>query len=155
MTAPMSLPMRIDVPIKRLRPEATLPVYSHGPDEDAGLDLSYCGEETLVVPPLGRILCPTGLAIQLPPGCEGQVRPRSGLAAKRGITILNAPGTIDPGYRGEIKVILVNLSDAPQQIAPGDRIAQLVIAQYCAVELKEVETLDGTRREAGGFGSTG
>jgi len=151
----MILPMRIDLPIKRLRPGASLPAYSHGPEEDAGLDLSYCGEEILVVPPLGRVLCPTGLAIQLPPGCEGQVRPRSGLAAKRGITILNAPGTIDPGYRGEIKVILVNLSDAPQQIAPGDRIAQLVVALYCAVEPREVETLEGSRREAGGFGSTG
>ena len=151
----MILAMRIDLPIKRLRPGASLPAYSHGPEEDAGLDLSYCGEETLVLPPLGRILCPTGWAIQLPPGYEGQVRPRSGLAAKRGITILNAPGTIDPGYRGEIKVILVNLSDAPQQIAPGDRIAQLVIAQYCAVEPREVETLEGSRREAGGFGSTG
>jgi len=149
------LPMRIEVPIKRLRPEAVLPAYSHGPAEDAGLDLSYCGDEVMTVPPLGRVLCPTGLAIQLPPGYEGQVRPRSGLAAKRGITILNAPGTIDPGYRGEIKVILVNLSDSPQEIAPGDRIAQLVVAQYCAVELREVETLEGSRREAGGFGSTG
>ena len=148
-------PMRIELSIKRLRAGATLPAYSHGPLEDAGLDLCYCGDETLVLPPGGRLLCPTGIAIQLPPGYEGQVRPRSGLAFSRGITVLNAPGTIDPGYRGEIKVILVNLSDAQQQITPGDRIAQLVVAQYCGVELKEVETLDGSRRESGGFGSTG
>ena len=98
---------------------------------------------------------PTGLSIALPEGTEAQIRPRSGLAAKHGVTVLNSPGTIDADYRGEIKVILVNLSDTPFIVNPGERIAQMVIARYEHVEWDEVETLDGTDRGEGGFGSTG
>ena len=98
---------------------------------------------------------PTGLYIALPPGFEAQVRPRSGLAAKHGVTVLNTPGTIDADYRGEIKVILVNLSDTPFEIVPGERIAQMVVARHERVEWEETDTLDETARGAGGFGSTG
>ena len=105
--------------------------------------------------PLERTLVPTGLFIALPAGFEAQVRPRSGLAAKHGITVLNTPGTIDADYRGEIKVILVNLSNTPFEIVPGERIAQMVVARHERVEWEEVDTLDETERGAGGFGSTG
>ena len=104
---------------------------------------------------LQRVMVPTGLSIALPEGTEAQIRPRSGLAAKHGVTVLNSPGTIDADYRGEIKVILVNLSDTPFIVNPGERIAQMVIARYEHVEWDEVETLDGTDRGEGGFGSTG
>lgn len=97
----------------------------------------------------------TGIAVQLPPGHEGQVRPRSGLARKHGVTLLNSPGTIDPGYRGEIRVLLVNLGPQPYRISAGDRVAQLVVAKYASVRWVEVESLDASSRDAGGFGSTG
>ena len=147
--------MRIDLLIKRLRPDAVLPAYSHGPEEDAGLDLSYCGEETLVLPPLGRVLCPTGLAIQLPPGCEGQVRPRSGLALKHGLAIVNSPGTIDADYRGEVGIIVGNIGSTAYTIERGTRIAQLVIAPVVQAAIEVVATLDETARGSGGFGHTG
>ena len=105
--------------------------------------------------PLQRAMVPTGIRIALPEGMEAQVRPRSGLAAKHGVTVLNAPGTIDADYRGEIKVILVNLSGEPFVINPGERIAQMVVSRYEKIEWEEVETLDGTERGEGGFGSTG
>ena len=105
--------------------------------------------------PLERALVPTGLYIALPPGFEAQVRPRSGLAAKHGITVLNTPGTIDADYRGEIKVILVNMSNTPFVIVPGERIAQMVVARHERVEWQETDSLDETARGAGGFGSTG
>jgi dUTP pyrophosphatase len=105
--------------------------------------------------PLERAMVPTGLFIALPDGTEAQVRPRSGLAAKFGISVLNSPGTIDADYRGEIKVILVNLSNEPFVINPGERIAQMVVAKYEKVEWDEVEVLDETERGEGGFGSTG
>ena len=105
--------------------------------------------------PLQRTLVPTGLYIALPQGYEAQVRPRSGLALKHGITVLNSPGTIDADYRGQLQVILVNLSDTPFTIAPGERIAQMVIAKHEQVEWEQVESLDETSRGAGGFGSTG
>ena len=121
----------------------------------AGVALRAALEEPLVLPPLGRALVPTGLYMQIPAGFEGQVRPRSGLAAKHGVTVLNTPGTIDADYRGEIKVILVNLSEVPFTVEPGERIAQMVFARCEQAQFEQVETLDETQRGAGGFGSTG
>jgi dUTP pyrophosphatase len=138
--------------IQRLHPDAELPVYAHGPEEDAGLDLKSLADVQLL--PNVPALVPTGLAIALPPGFEAQIRPRSGLALKHAITLPNSPATIDPGYRGEIRVILLNLGREPYQVHKGDRIAQMVIARYEAVEWAEVE-LDETARGAGGFGSSG
>lgn len=123
----------------------------------AGVDLlaAVAVDETIVVPPAGRILVPTGMAIALPQGYEAQVRPRSGLAVKHGITVLNSPGTVDADYRGEIKVILINHGDQPFEIRRGDRIAQMVVAPVTAVSFEPKESLDETSRGAGGFGSTG
>jgi len=140
-----------------------LPVINEGPYElpayatqsSAGLDLKAVLAEAVTLGPLERKIVGTGLKIALPEGHEAQVRPRSGLAAKHGITVLNAPGTIDADYRGEIGVILVNLSNEPFTIQPGERIAQLVVAQYSQVEWSPVESLDSTQRGEGGFGSTG
>ena len=130
-----------------------LPAYAT--ELSAGMDLRACLEAPLTLGPLERALVPTGLYIALPPGFEAQVRPRSGLAAKHGITVLNTPGTIDADYRGEIKVILVNLSPTPFEIVPGERIAQMVVARHERVEWTEADALDETSRGAGGFGSTG
>jgi dUTP pyrophosphatase len=138
--------------IRRLHPDAVLPAYAHGPMEDAGLDL--CAVVAAQLEPGVPQAVATGLAIELPPGYEGQVRPRSGLALKKAITVPNAPGTIDLGYRGEIKVILLNLGRETFAIAPGDRIAQLIVARYAAVEWEEAE-LAASERGEGGFGSTG
>lgn len=122
----------------------------------AGMDLrAYLPDSELVIKPMQRALVPTGLFMEIPVGYEGQVRPRSGLAIKSGITVLNSPGTIDADYRGEVKVILINLSDADFVIKSGDRIAQLVIAKCEQMEVVEVETLTETERGAGGFGHTG
>jgi dUTP pyrophosphatase len=142
--------------VVRLRPDAVLPRYAS--EGAAGLDLSAALDEALVVPPLGRVRVPTGLVIGLPPGHEGQVRPRSGLAARLGLTVLNAPGTIDEDYRGELQVLLVNLGAEPATIGPGERIAQLVVAPVTrvSVELRDqVDELGATARGDGGFGSTG
>jgi dUTP pyrophosphatase len=119
------------------------------------MDLRAFLDAPVTLQPLQRTLVPTGLYIALPDGYEAQVRPRSGLAAKHGITVLNSPGTVDADYRGEIKVILVNLSSEPFEIVPGERIAQMVIAAHQQAEWEEVESLDDTTRGAGGFGSTG
>ena len=122
----------------------------------AGMDLrAYLPDGELVIKPMQRTLVPTGLFMEIPVGYEGQVRPRSGLAIKSGITVLNSPGTIDADYRGEVKVILINLSDVDFVIKSGDRIAQLVIAKHEQMEVVEVETLSETERGAGGFGHTG
>jgi len=121
----------------------------------SGYDLSAAIETEITIPPMGRYCVPTGIAIALPIGLEAQIRPRSGLAFKHGIGILNSPGTIDADYRGEIKVILFNAGEEPFVISQGMRIAQMVIATVPQVELKEAETLDETSREAGGFGHTG
>jgi len=121
----------------------------------AGMDLRANLETPVTLPPLGRMLVPTGLFIALPEGYEAQVRPRSGLALKKGIGLLNAPGTIDADYRGEIGVILVNLSAEDFTVHDGDRIAQLIIARHETVEWQPVETLDETKRGCGGFGHTG
>ena len=131
------------------------PLPAYATELSAGMDLRADLDNPLILEPLERILVPTGLFIALPPGFEAQVRPRSGLAAKHGVTVLNAPGTIDADYRGEIKVILVNLSRTPFQIAPGERIAQLVVARHERVEWEVADVLDETERGAGGFGSTG
>ena len=131
------------------------PLPAYATDLSAGMDLRACLESSVTLGPLERALVPTGLFIALPAGYEAQVRPRSGLAAKHGITVLNTPGTIDADYRGEIKVILVNLSHTPFEILPGERIAQLVVARHERVEWEAVEVLDETGRGAGGFGSTG
>lgn len=133
--------------------DLALPKYeTHG---SAGMDLLANVDEKTVLKPLERMLVPTGLFIEIPLGYEGQVRPRSGLAIKKGITLINAVGTIDSDYRGELKVPLVNLGSEDFIIEKGDRIAQLVIAQYHRVELVEVEEISDSDRGAGGFGSTG
>ena len=121
----------------------------------AGVDLKANLEQPVVLQPLGRALIPTGLFVALPAGYEAQVRPRSGLALKHGITVLNSPGTVDADYRGELKCLLINLSDEPFTIEPGERIAQMVVARHEQVEWEPVEELDDTQRGAGGFGSTG
>ena len=138
--------------VKLLHPAAQLPAYAHGPAEDAGLDICAV-EDALLEPNVPRAVA-TGLALEIPPGYEAQIRPRSGLALKHAITLPNAPATIDPGYRGELKVILLNLGKEPYQVRAGDRIAQLVIARYEAVEWEEGE-LGSSRRGEGGFGSSG
>jgi dUTP pyrophosphatase len=138
--------------IQKLRPDAVLPEYAHGPNEDAGMDLRAV--ESVTLEPGVPHLVPTGLAIEVPPGYEAQVRPRSGLALKHAIAMPNAPGTIDPGYRGEIRVILLNFGHEPYTIHAGDRIAQMIVARYEAVEWVE-EELAESRRGTGGFGSSG
>jgi dUTP pyrophosphatase len=142
----------LKINIRKLSPLALLPQYAHGPLEDAGMDLHSM--EAALLQPGVPIAVRTGLAIEIPPGFEAQVRPRSGLALKHAITVLNSPGTIDPGYRGEICVILLNLGKDVYQIRAGDRIAQLIVAQYEAVEWTETD-LTETTRGAGGFGSSG
>ncbi len=138
--------------ISRLRDDAVLPAYANGPDEDAGMDLRAV--EGVVLEPGKPCMVATGLAIQVPPGYEAQIRPRSGMALQHAITLPNSPATIDPGYRGEIRVILLNLGREPYQIHAGDRIAQMVIAKYEAVEWEE-GALGDSRRGGSGFGSSG
>jgi dUTP pyrophosphatase len=138
--------------IQKVNPAAQLPTYAHGPAEDAGMDLRAVEDVTLE-PGVPRLV-PTGLTIELPAGFEAQVRPRSGLALKHAITMPNTPGTIDPGYRGEIRVILLNLGREPYTVHAGDRIAQMIVARYEAVEWVEAE-LSASERGAGGFGSSG
>ncbi len=145
----------VDVALVRLPHAHGLPLPAYQSEDAAGLDLVAAVEEPLILQPLGRALVPTGLAMALPSGYEAQVRPRSGLAAKHGVTVLNSPGTVDADYRGEVKVILVNLSDTPFTVNRGERIAQMVIAPVSRVRLVETEALDMTNRGAGGFGSTG
>lgn len=145
----------VEVALLRLPHAQDLPLPAYQSEDAAGLDLLAAVDEAVILPPLGRALVPTGLAMALPSGYEAQVRPRSGLAAKHGVTVLNSPGTIDADYRGEIKVILVNLSDTPFTIGRGERIAQMVIAPVCCAHLVETEALDSTLRGTGGFGSTG
>ena len=140
------------ITIRRLSADAALPEYAHGPAEDAGMDLRALHAATLV-PGVPQAV-PTGLAIELPPGYEAQIRPRSGLALKHAISVPNAPATIDPGYRGEIRVILLNLGRENYEIQAGDRIAQMVIARYEAIEWREGE-LGASTRGTGGFGSSG
>lgn len=144
----------VRVPCKRVGPiDVPLPEYQT--TNAAGMDLCAAIEDEIVIEPLGRKLVPTGLSMAIPAGFEGQVRPRSGLAWRHGVTVLNSPGTIDADYRGELKVLLVNLSDAPFRLTRGERIAQLVICPVEHAELVLVDELDATTRGAGGYGSTG
>lgn len=133
----------------------SLPVPAYATPGSSGLDLQAELDGEVVIPPGGRALVPTGWAMAIPEGYEVQVRPRSGLAAKHGVTVLNAPGTVDSDYRGEVKVILVNHGDAPFVVRQGDRIAQAVVCPVVQALVREVDSLDDTHRGAGGFGSTG
>lgn len=144
----MSAPI---IKFKKLSPEAIIPSYAH--PGDAGADLVAIGTHTLE--PLQRLAVPTGLAAEIPLGYEMQVRPKSSLALKHGVTLLNTPGTVDAGYRGEIKVILINLGEVIFEISPGQRIAQIVIAPVIQAKFTLVDTLSESQRGQGGFGSTG
>ena len=149
----MALPdLRIQVASVGL---VAVPLPRYQTEGAAGMDLHAALVEAVVVPPLGRVKVPTGLVFAIPPSYEGQVRPRSGLAARTGLTVLNAPGTVDSDFRGEVQVLLVNLGDAPVTIEPLERIAQLVIAPVARAELSYEGTLEQTRRGTGGLGSTG
>ena len=142
------------VKVQKLTEGARLPVY--GSSQAAGADLCAClGNQSLIIEPNRWAMVPTGISIALPVGFEAQVRPRSGLAAKKGVTVLNAPGTVDSDYRGEVKVILINHSEEPFVIKDGDRIAQMVIARHDTASFEVVTSLDETERGTGGFGSTG
>lgn len=143
----------VTIEVRRLRPQAVLPVYMT--DLAAGMDLHAALEAPLRLAPGARALVPTGLALAIPPGFEGQVRPRSGLALRQGVTLVNAPGTIDADYRGEVAVIVINHGQELFEIANGERIAQLVVAPVCRALLAEVAELSATARDQGGFGHTG
>jgi dUTP pyrophosphatase len=134
---------------------SAFPMPEYATLHSAGLDLRANLEKPVELMPLQRSMVPTGLYIELPEGYEAQIRPRSGLAAKHGISIVNTPGTIDPDYRGEIRVVLVNLSDIPFTLEPGERIAQMVIARFEHITWNQVESLSETERGEGGFGHTG
>ena len=142
----------LKIKIRKLRSDALIPRYAHGPEEDAGMDLHAV--ESVTFAPGETKLVPTGLAIELPPGYEAQIRPRSGLALKYSITLPNSPATIDPGYRGEIRVIVQNLGRETFTVNPGERIAQMIVARYESVEWEEADLADSLRGEAG-FGSSG
>ena len=145
----------LDVPIQILAHAAELPLPAYATDGSAGMDLRAAVHEALILKPGERALIPTGIAVALPHGYEAQVRPRSGLAIKHGITMLNAPGTIDSDYRGEIKVIAINHSSEDFKVERGERIAQLVFAAVARIAWTKVETLEETQRAGGGFGHTG
>ncbi|MDD9915071.1 MAG: dUTP diphosphatase [Rhodospirillaceae bacterium] len=146
---------RVEIAVKRLPHNADLPLPEYETALSAGMDLAAAVEESLTLNPGERAMIPTGLAIALPEGYEAQVRPRSGLAARNGVTVLNTPGTVDADYRGEVKVILINLGDEPFEIDRGMRIAQMVIAPVTQASMTEVDDLSDTARGTGGFGSTG
>ena len=152
---------RVLVPITLLENhDPALEIPRHETDGSAGMDLRAClapedRARGLIIAPMSRALVPTGISLAIPDGHEGQVRPRSGLAVRSGITVLNSPGTIDSDYRGELRVLLINLGAENKTLAHGERIAQLVIAPYCRTELNVVPELEGTDRAGGGFGSTG
>ena len=144
---------RTEVRVLKLDPRARLPYYAS--EGAAGADLSALLPECLVLPPGGRVLVPTGLSLEIPPGYEGQVRPRSGLAVKFGVTVLNSPGTIDSDYRGELRVALINLGAEDFVVDDGDRIAQLVVARCARADFSAGGALSDTVRAGSGFGSTG
>ena len=145
----------VAVAVTRLPGNDDIALPRYETEQSAGLDLAAALPETVVLDPGARAMIPTGLAIALPPGYEAQIRPRSGLAARSGITVLNAPGTVDADYRGEVKVVLANLGDAPFAVERGMRIAQMVVAPVTRIAWDEMEALPGSARGAGGFGSTG
>lgn len=146
---------RVTVPLQVLAHGRGLPLPAPATADAAGIDLAAALDQPLTLAPGERVAVPTGIALALPPGWEGQVRPRSGLALKHGITLLNSPGTIDADYRGELRVILINLGRDPVTLTRGDRIAQLVIAPVARAEWQVVTELPATERGGGGFGSTG
>lgn len=149
------MPALLTVEIVRLDHARGLPLPGYATEFSAGMDLLAATSSTVSIQPGDRAWIPTGIAIAIPRGYEAQVRPRSGLAAKHGLTVLNAPGTIDADYRGEISVVMINFGDRAFDIERGMRIAQLVFAPVCAAEWREVAALDDTRRSVNGFGSTG
>jgi dUTP pyrophosphatase len=146
---------QVEIAVTRLPHNADLPLPAYETEQSAGMDLAAAIDAPLSLAPGARAMVPTGLAIALPAGYEAQVRPRSGLAAKNGVTILNTPGTVDADYRGEVKVILINLGDKTFEIERGMRIAQMVIAPVTQASFAEVASLPETARGTGGFGSTG
>ncbi|MFN7972644.1 MAG: dUTP diphosphatase [Acidobacteriota bacterium] len=141
--------------VARVPGAGDLPLPQAATEWSAGIDLRAAVSEPVVIPPLGRAIVGTGIRVALPAGHEGQVRPRSGLALRHGITILNSPGTVDADYRGEIQVILVNLGAEPYTVSRGDRVAQLVVARVASVRVEEVAELPGSDRGDGGFGHSG
>ena len=145
----------LTVKVRRTRPNSDLPLPAYQTALAAGVDLRADLDAELLLSPMERVAVPTGLSFEIPEGFEGQIRPRSGLALSSGVTCLNSPGTIDADYRGEVKVILVNLSNAPVRFQRGDRIAQMVFAPVQQVLLLEASELTGSQRGDGGFGSTG
>ncbi|MGF7159051.1 dUTP pyrophosphatase [Rhodoligotrophos appendicifer] len=147
--------MTVAIAVRRLDHGADLPLPAYETDQAAGMDLRAAITAPLTLSPGERSLVPSGLAIALPPGYEAQIRPRSGLALKHGVTCLNTPGTIDADYRGEIKVLLINLGREPLTIERGDRIAQMIVSPVSRASWREVASLDDTSRGAGGFGSSG
>jgi len=148
---------RVKVQVKRLResPEEQVPLPRYMTEDSAGMDLFADVEDEVVLKPGERRLIPTGIALAIPPGYEGQVRPRSGLALREGISLVNTPGTIDADYRGEVGVLLINFGHQPFRVKRGDRIAQLVVAPVCRVALELADELETTLRNEGGFGHTG
>jgi dUTP pyrophosphatase len=143
----------VEIKIRKVHPRAVIPAYMT--EQAAGMDLCTVIDQPVVLAPGERELLPTGLAMEIPPGYEGQVRPRSGLALKKGISLVNSPGTIDADYRGEVAIIIINHGSEAVEILPGDRIAQLIIAPVTRVTLVETDTLNESQRSSGGFGHTG
>ena len=139
--------------IFKIDPRVPLPAYES--EGAAGMDLRAFLDAEVIIQPLARVKIPTGLRIEIPPGFEAQVRPRSGLAIRSGLTVLNSPGTIDSDYRGDLEIILINLGGEDVTVKDGDRIAQLVISPVCRARLEETQALSNTRRGSAGFGSTG
>jgi len=152
----MCIDNKLEVKIKTSNHYRDLPLPKYESDDAAGVDLLACIEDDIVIAPSGgRVLIPTGIIMELPAGFEAQIRPRSGLALKNGVVVLNSPGTIDPDYRGEIGVILINLGKEPFVVKRGMRIAQMVFARYSTAEFVPVDELSQTKRESGGFGHSG
>jgi len=143
----------VEIKIRKIHPRAVIPAYMT--EHAAGMDLCTVIDQPVVLAPGERALLPTGLAMEIPPGYEGQVRPRSGLALKQGIALVNSPGTIDADYRGEVGIIIINHGSEAVEILPGDRIAQLIIAPVTRVILVETDALNESQRSSGGFGHTG
>ena len=146
---------RVKIPIKRLRDDAAAPLPTYMTEQSSGMDLYAFLEKDLILQPGERKLIPTGISVAIPEGFEGQVRPRSGLAIRHGIGIINAPGTIDADYRGEIAILLINFGEEPFMVRTGDRIAQMIISRVARATWEEVEALPSTTRQEGGFGHTG
>jgi dUTP pyrophosphatase len=153
--SPNDDPSPVRVLVRRTESTLDLPLPAAATPGSSGLDLRACISRPITLPPGGRALVGTGIAVALPDGFEAQIRPRSGLAAEHGVTLLNSPGTVDSDYRGEIRLVVINLGSSPYTIQKGDRIGQMVVAPVSAVRLEEVENLPASSRDTGGFGHTG